>query len=384
MLCCLHQLYCCCQLYSSCLWAKTVMLKENFKNCNRSLDMLHEESNERILDFITHVVAIKRITYTQNKRKWVQIITHVTFIELNMIRIIFLSHYYFIISAILTADQAEFQQFMKDHKNFLQLLKWDSISDNEVLKEISIIFINKNSNSDCFVLSSDYRNIKINSSDILKLAYNSTVIQYNNWLADLRIDFDKDSARFSTSCQKIILISITLNKQLKIMFNSIVRDTSVLSHHWWKFKNWLQDVMLHENSDKLKLSKEFITAHQFLKKDSNQFYFRFFNLEIQFRHAISTEDYHTRFLKLFQNLMNQHDHKYLTIQNAVIHIDKLWQTLNREKIHLELKKEKKKAQQHYENFDQCHHDNLWSQDQSKEWWDSQQDSQQNFQQDSWD
>ena len=31
--------------------------------------------------------------------------------------------YYFIIDAIFIADQAEFQQFMKNHKNFLQLLK---------------------------------------------------------------------------------------------------------------------------------------------------------------------------------------------------------------------------------------------------------------------
>ena len=31
--------------------------------------------------------------------------------------------YYFIISVILAADQAEFQQLMKDHKNFLQLLE---------------------------------------------------------------------------------------------------------------------------------------------------------------------------------------------------------------------------------------------------------------------
>ena len=159
--------------------------------------------------------------------------------------------------------------------------------------------MNKNNDFNCSVFSSDYRNIKINSSDILKLAYNSTVIQYNNWLADLRIDFDKDSARFSTSCQKIILISITLNKQLKIMFNSIVRDTSVLSHHWWKFKNWLQDVVFHKDSDKLKLFKKFTAAHQFLKKNSNQFYFRLFNLEIQFRHAISMKNYCIRLLKFF-------------------------------------------------------------------------------------
>ena len=81
--------------------------------------------------------------------------------------------------------------------------------------------------------------------------------------------------------------------------------------------------MLHESSNKLKLSKEFTIAHQFLKKDSNQFYFRFFNLEIQFKHAISTKNYHTRLLKLLQNLINQHDHKYLTIQNVITHTDKL-------------------------------------------------------------
>ena len=62
--------------------------------------------------------------------------------------------------------------------------------------------------------------------------------------------------------------------------------------------------MLHEDSDKLKLSKKFIAAHQFLKKNSNQFYFRFFNLEIQFRHVIFMKNYHTRLLKLLSNLMN--------------------------------------------------------------------------------
>ena len=81
--------------------------------------------------------------------------------------------------------------------------------------------------------------------------------------------------------------------------------------------------MLHESSDKLKLSKEFTAAHQFLKKDSNQFYLRLFNLEIQSECAISTEDYCIRFLKLLQNLMNQHDCEYLIIQNAVTHADKL-------------------------------------------------------------
>ena len=140
--------------------------------------------------------------------------------------------------------------------------------------------MNINSNSDCSALLSDYKNIKINLSDISKLVYNSTVTQYNNWLANLKIDFDKDSARFSTSCVKIILISIILDEQLKIIFNNAVQNFSVLSHHWQKFKYWLQDVVLHDNSDKLKLLKEFIITCQFLKKDLNQFYLQLFNLEI--------------------------------------------------------------------------------------------------------
>ena len=140
--------------------------------------------------------------------------------------------YYFITDAISVADQAEFQQLMKDHKNFLQLLEWDDAFDDEVLKEISIIFMNKNSDFDCSVFLSDYRDIKINLSDILKLTYNSMIAQFNNWLANLKTGFDEDSARFSTSCQKIILTLITLDEQLKTTFNSAAKDTLILSCHW--------------------------------------------------------------------------------------------------------------------------------------------------------
>ena len=79
--------------------------------------------------------------------------------------------YYFITSTISAADQAEFQQLMKDCKNFLQLLEWDDASDDEASEKIFIILTNKNNNFNCFVLSSDYKNIKINSSNIFKLAY---------------------------------------------------------------------------------------------------------------------------------------------------------------------------------------------------------------------
>src|SRR5436190_3861367 len=80
----------------------------------------------------------------------------------------------------------------------------------------------ENSNSDCFAFLSNYKSIKINMSDISKLMYNSTITQYNNQLADVKIDFDEDSVRFSINCQKIILISIIFNKQLKTIFNNIV------------------------------------------------------------------------------------------------------------------------------------------------------------------
>src|SRR6266487_327919 len=95
----------------------------------------------------------------------------------------------------------------------------------------SIIPAIENSNSDCPALLPDYKSIKINTLKIPKLMYNSMIIQYNNWLTDVKTDFDRNSARFSISCQKIILISIILNKQLKMMLNNIVQNNSDLYYH---------------------------------------------------------------------------------------------------------------------------------------------------------
>ena len=121
--------------------------------------------------------------------------------------------YYYISDVISAAEQAHFQQLMKQHKTSLELIRWNDTSDNKSsISEESVTFVIENSDSDCSALLSDYKSIKINTSDISKLTYNSTIIQYNNWLADVKIDFDEDSARFSISCQKIILISIILNK----------------------------------------------------------------------------------------------------------------------------------------------------------------------------
>ena len=147
------------------------------------------------------------------------------------------------------------------------------------------------------------------------------------------------------------MILIILDEQLKTTLNSIVQNNSDLSHHWQKFKHWFWNVVLHDDSNKLKLSKKFTVAHQLLKKNFNQFYFRFFNLEIQSECIIFMKNYCTKFLKSFQNLMNQHDHKYFIIQHAVTHANKLWQILDRKKIHLKFKKKKNKIQQHNKNFD---------------------------------
>src|SRR6266536_4275011 len=107
----------------------------------------------------------------------------------------------------------------------------DNNNNESCISEEFITSVIENSDSDCSAFLSDYKSIKINVSDISKLMYNSMIVQYNNWLADVKTDFDEDSARFSISCQKIILISITLDEQLKMMLNSIMQNNSDLFHH---------------------------------------------------------------------------------------------------------------------------------------------------------
>jgi hypothetical protein len=288
--------------------------------------------------------------------------------------------YYYTSGAIPAAEQARFQQLMKQRKTSLELLGWNGASDESdgpsTPEEDSTIPVN--SDSDCPAPLPGHKGIKINPSDIPKLAYNSTVAQYNNWLADVKTGFDGDPARFPTSRQKIILASITLDEQLKTTLNSAAQDNSDLSHHWRKFERWLRDVVLHGGSDKLKLSKEFTAARQLLKEDPNQFYLRLFNLGIQSGRTVSTEDYRTRLLKPLQNLMDQHDREYPTIQQAVTHAGRLWQTLDREKVRLELKEEKEKAQNRYENFGQRRRDDPRPQGQNED----RRSSRRNFQRDS--
>ena len=52
-------------------------------------------------------------------------------------------------------------------------------SINMIIAE-KIIFVIENSDSDCSAFLSDYKSIKINMLNILKLTYNNMITQYNN------------------------------------------------------------------------------------------------------------------------------------------------------------------------------------------------------------
>src|SRR5436189_6099051 len=92
------------------------------------------------------------------------------------------------------------------------------------------------SNLDCPASLSGVVNIKIFSSIIIQLKYDSIVAQYSNWLADLKTTFNKNPVKFLMSCQKIILASVILDKQLKTIYNNTVTATLILSRHWRKFE----------------------------------------------------------------------------------------------------------------------------------------------------
>ena len=53
-------------------------------------------------------------------------------------------------------------------------------NDKSSTSEEFIISVIENSNSDCSALLPGYKSIKINTSDISKLMYNSMIAQYNN------------------------------------------------------------------------------------------------------------------------------------------------------------------------------------------------------------
>lgn len=186
------------------------------------------------------------------------------------------------------------------------------------------------SDSEC--IETTRRGIKFSASDITRLKYDSTVAEFNNWLQDLKSAFDSDPAKFPESRQKVILASMTMDSQLKTTYNSTVGVYPAISTHWRKFKRWARDTVLHGDSDRQKLSKEFTTARQRLDEDPNQFYLRLLNLGTLSGRTVDTEEYRTRLVMPLQNLINQQDRLYATVQDVVAHAGRLWQTLTPGKI----------------------------------------------------
>ena len=87
--------------------------------------------------------------------------------------------YYYISDIISAAEQAHFQQLMKQHKTSLEILEWNDVFDDDnnefYIFEKFIISVIKNNNFDYSAFLSDYKSIKINMSNISKLTYNSTI-----------------------------------------------------------------------------------------------------------------------------------------------------------------------------------------------------------------
>lgn len=264
--------------------------------------------------------------------------------------------YYFTTGAIPAADQTRFQELMEQRKTSLALIGWDGASpqpeggNNADHPEGShtVGHDHIDSDSDCPAAPANFKGIKFSPSDIPKLQYNSTVAQYNNWLVKLKNAFAGDPAKYPTSRQKIILAQATLDEQLQMSFNSASQASPVLSEHWRKFEQWMRDFVLHQGSDKHKLSSDFTNARQSINEDPNQFYIRLFNLGMQSDRTVTIEDYRTRLFKPLRNLMDQHDREYLAVKDVVAHAGRLWQTLDRDKLRQEILHEKENKRKRYD------------------------------------
>lgn len=265
-----------------------------------------------------------------------------------------LRHYH-ISGATIDVDKAEFKKQMEERKAALELVDWDgNTRENTPTTRGSPPPLPSSSHtlsfdhdseadSECPVPRPGLKGIKLNPSDITRLRYDSNVAQFNNWLEDLKSAYDGDPAKYPTSRQKIILASMTIDDQLKTTYNSTVRAHPSISTHWRKFKRWIQNVVLHGDSDRLKLSSEFTAARQRANEDPNQFYLRLFNLGIQSGRSVGIEDYRTRLVKPLQNIVNQQDRSYSTVQDLVAHAGRLWQTLDPDRVRLEIKEDKERA-----------------------------------------
>lgn len=266
-----------------------------------------------------------------------------------------LRHYH-ISGAMFNVDKTEFRNQMGERKTTLELINWDGdtrentptgpdspLPPPPLSTSRTLSFdVDSEADSECPTLIPGDKGIKFNPSDVTQLRYDSNIAQFNNWLEDLKSAFDGDPAKYPTGRKKVIFASMTIDEQLKTTYNSIVKAHPAISTHWRKYKRWICDVVLHGNSDRLKLSNEFTTARQRVREDPNQFYLRLFNLGIQSGRAVETDDYRTRLVRPLQNLLNQHDRTYPTIQDAVAHAGRLWQTLDPDRVQQEIKEDREK------------------------------------------
>jgi hypothetical protein len=262
--------------------------------------------------------------------------------------------YYHVTGALLSVDKEELAVKLAERKDALALVNWDGETpDNTPPSSPSrpptptsrtLSFQDDGEpDSDCLTVPASYKGIKINPSDIPQLRYNSNVSQFNNWLVALKSAFRGDPAKFPTSTQKIIFASMTLDEQLQTTYNSSSLIHLPITTHWRKYKRWMQDIVLHGDSDRLKLASEFTVARQRVNEDPNQFYLRLMNLGIQSGRTIDVDDYRTRLVRPLLNLLNQHDRHYPTVQDAVAHAGRLWQTLNPEKVQQEIREDRERA-----------------------------------------
>jgi hypothetical protein len=266
---------------------------------------------------------------------------------------------------MLDVDEAQLKEKMEKRKGMLEMVDWDgNTRKNTPETDVgslppSLLPLppaptsshtlsfddNGETDSDCATPDPGLKGIKFGASDITQLRYDSNVAQFNNWLEDLKSAFDGDPAKYPTSRQKIILASMTIDEQLKTTYNSAVRAHQAIATHWRKFKRWIQNVVLHGDSDRRKLSSEFTTARQRVSEDPNQFYLRLFNLGIQSSRSFDAEDYRTRLVKPLQNILDQQDRTYLTVQDLVAHAGRLWATLDHNKVRQEIREERAQRQQ---------------------------------------
>ena len=110
--------------------------------------------------------------------------------------------------------------------------------------------------------------------------------------------------------------------------------------------------MLHRDSNYLKLLNKFIIIYQHVNEDSNQFHLRLFNLRIQSGCIVNIKDYRTCLIRFLQNVIIQQDCTYLIVQDLVVHADKLWQTLDPDKVRQEIKDERARRQRQSGQRDQ--------------------------------